>query len=375
MRFFKKHYRLACGVFLLALFIFWTGFLNSSPVKTIAKTDDNVTGAAEVKDIPSTDIKASETAADQADTELKQSETDITETTDTSSSDDITRSAEVNQSDNVSADTVTGDTAAAEPDASVSDVPDTEDAPEVSDSEEEDENVVVPMGPLENYDPEDDSNTVNDTDTSPEVEVTETAGNDTPDEPSEDITVPETDTGSETPADTDTTAAEDVTASAYTPVETPIEERPVFNYCVADVASSMNIRSGPSTGYPVIGKMHSNAWATVLERGEEWSRISSGGIEGYAYNSYLLFGDNALNRIKKLNALCIKVYTNVLNVRTEPNTNCRIIKRLTDGDKYPYVPEYSSQQWFAIRLEDDQLAFVSTQFCSVYIDLPTITRE
>ena len=48
----------------------------------------------------------------------------------------------------------------------------------------------------------------------------------------------------------------------------------------------------------VIGKMYKNTVVTVVEEGAEWSKISSGAVEGYVRTESLLFGSAAVERAK-----------------------------------------------------------------------------
>lgn len=48
----------------------------------------------------------------------------------------------------------------------------------------------------------------------------------------------------------------------------------------------------------VIAKMYNNTVVTIIERGDAWSKISSGSIEGYVKNESLLFGSAAVERAK-----------------------------------------------------------------------------
>lgn len=361
MRFIKKNYRLLCGVFLLVIFFCWNGFLNSSTNKTLAKSKPDAPVTA--SDAGVTASGSADTSAAQTDNssltasneqEVKTNEPDISaQVSDTS---DIAQSASADITDNSEDDidsTITDPEQTASADSST------------------DENLVEPMGPLDSYGP-DALNGDGETDAS---------AVDTSDTETVDTTV-DTDTPAETPSDTENTTDTEPDASTEAPaeqgyvhIETAVSDRPAFDYCIADVSNSLNVRQGPSTGYAVAGKMHSNSWAAVLEYGDEWSKVSSNGIVGYAYNAYLLTKDAALNKIRSLGALYIKVFTNVLNVRTEPNTDCRIIKRLTDGDKYPYLPEYSNKEWFAIKLEDGEIGYISTAYSSIYIDLDGISQN
>lgn len=63
----------------------------------------------------------------------------------------------------------------------------------------------------------------------------------------------------------------------------------VISYC----EDRISIYSQPDTTSDVVGCMYSRTQAKVLEKGEEFSYISSGDVEGYVLNTYLLFGEEA----------------------------------------------------------------------------------
>lgn len=54
-------------------------------------------------------------------------------------------------------------------------------------------------------------------------------------------------------------------------------------------SSNLNIRKGPGTDQPIVGKAAHNSTVTVLNRtNEQWSLIrTDDGTEGYVYNQYL----------------------------------------------------------------------------------------
>ena len=46
----------------------------------------------------------------------------------------------------------------------------------------------------------------------------------------------------------------------------------------------------------VIGKLYEGAGGTDIEKGDQWTKISSGNVEGYVATDYLLFGKDAENK-------------------------------------------------------------------------------
>lgn len=66
-------------------------------------------------------------------------------------------------------------------------------------------------------------------------------------------------------------------------------ENKVISYC----EDRINIYSEPDDTSEVVGCMYSRSQADILEKGEIWTKISSGDVVGYAKNTYLLFGEEA----------------------------------------------------------------------------------
>ena len=66
-------------------------------------------------------------------------------------------------------------------------------------------------------------------------------------------------------------------------------ENKVISYC----EDRINIYSEPDDTSEVVGCMYSRSQADIIEKGEVWTKISSGNVAGYAKNTYLLFGEEA----------------------------------------------------------------------------------
>ncbi|HWK98105.1 MAG TPA: SH3 domain-containing protein [Pseudolabrys sp.] len=58
----------------------------------------------------------------------------------------------------------------------------------------------------------------------------------------------------------------------------------------ATVTNDLNLRSGPGTGYRVIGTMPAGSYVDVIDCSGSWCRVNWGGAEGYASASYLAGG-------------------------------------------------------------------------------------
>lgn len=163
----------------------------------------------------------------------------------------------------------------------------------------------------------------------------------------------------------------EVPTEAPTPTEAPAYTK--FDYILANVNESMNVRSGAGSGNSVIGKLPANGYAKIIERGTDWFKIKSGSITGYVSTSYILIDNDAIDKMRSLNALKIQITGNEVNIRAEDNTNCDIVEKATKGKTYDYYPEYSTASFYAIKI-DGKIAYVSNQYSEVFINLKTASK-
>lgn len=69
---------------------------------------------------------------------------------------------------------------------------------------------------------------------------------------------------------------------------------------IANVSDYLNIRENAENGAEIIGRLPADAVCEILEEGEVWYHIQSGGIEGYINGSYLLTGEEAIERAEQI---------------------------------------------------------------------------
>lgn len=79
---------------------------------------------------------------------------------------------------------------------------------------------------------------------------------------------------------------------------------PVEGYTVLGIVDAesgyINIREDAGTDFEIVGKIGKDGICEVLSKEEEWSFISSGEVEGYISNEYLLIGAEANARAQEL---------------------------------------------------------------------------
>lgn len=148
---------------------------------------------------------------------------------------------------------------------------------------------------------------------------------------------------------------------------------PYENLGIANVTNYVNIRSGPSTSYKVVGKLYNGCVANILGWEGDWVKIQSGNLaEGYIKAEYLLIGWDAEDKIAEVCDRVATVNCSVLNVRKGMGTNYGIYEKLPRGETYYVAEEYD--EWVKIILgQDDRTGREITGY--VYKDYVDIAYE
>lgn len=73
-----------------------------------------------------------------------------------------------------------------------------------------------------------------------------------------------------------------------------------YGKALANVESEADVFAEAADGSQTVGKMYTNTILAVEERGEEWSKVSSGSVTGYVKNEMLAFGSAAVERAKSI---------------------------------------------------------------------------
>lgn len=145
---------------------------------------------------------------------------------------------------------------------------------------------------------------------------------------------------------------------------------PYENLGIANVNNYVNIRSGPSTDYKVVGKLYKGCVANILGYEGDWVKIQSGNVkEGYIKAEYLLIGWDAEEKIEQYCDKLATVNCSVLNVRSGQGTDFSIYEQIPRGESYYVANEY--EEWVEIILgQDDRTGKEKTGFVAKeYVNL------
>ena len=165
-----------------------------------------------------------------------------------------------------------------------------------------------------------------------------------------------------------------------TPTPTPA---PSNGTVQAKTTSDLNVRKGPGTSYGIIKVIDMNVTVTVTEAtNSSWYKVKlSDGTEGYLAAQYLKItsgdinsvkpgnsGDDNTNNGNNSNAPATDEYVRVtvgLNLRSEPNTSCKVLTVLSTGTVLNVLDRKTSG-WVHVRTIGGAEGYVSAEYVTAY---------
>lgn len=150
-------------------------------------------------------------------------------------------------------------------------------------------------------------------------------------------------------------------------VNTAIEQKDAkveSDQVVACIDGYLNIRDSASEEGEVVGKFYTGNVGTIVEKGDEWSVVSSGNAYGYVKNEYLLFGDDAERYIENNCDQVAKVTADTLNVRAEESTDSEIVALTDAGDTLTILG--LEGDWVKVAKSEEEVGYVSKDY--IYLD-------
>lgn len=130
---------------------------------------------------------------------------------------------------------------------------------------------------------------------------------------------------------------------------------------------SLNVRSGPSTSYSVLGKLKKGTKIPVISEDSGWSKINYNGKDAYVSSRYLSSisqnnnNDTSKPSVPESAKETKEVNTNSLNVRSGPGTNYSKLGTLKKGEKVGVLSENNG--WSKINYNGKE-AYVSSKYLS-----------
>ena len=155
------------------------------------------------------------------------------------------------------------------------------------------------------------------------------------------------------------------------PVKAETKEETILNktdwstMAAANVEGYANIRSAANADSEIVGVLMPGYAVTVTEKGDEWSKISSNGVEGYIKNEYLVFGEEAKAHYRNMCGIIGVVQADSLRVREAASTDSAQVGTLTQNGEVSVFGEEAD--WYQIQY--------SGSSAYVHADYVTISEE
>lgn len=137
------------------------------------------------------------------------------------------------------------------------------------------------------------------------------------------------------------------------PVKAETKEETILNktdwstMAAANVEGYANIRSEANADSEIVGVLMPGYAVTVTEKGDEWSKISSNGVEGYIKNEYLVFGEEAKAHYRNMCGIIGVVQADSLRVREAASTDSAQVGTLTQNGEVSVFGEEAD--WYQIQ--------------------------
>lgn len=136
----------------------------------------------------------------------------------------------------------------------------------------------------------------------------------------------------------------------------------------------VNIRQEDNEESEVVGKLYIGSGATILEEGEEWTKVQSGNVTGYIKNEFTMTGDEAGEYAEANLSKVITIDTETLYVRSEKTTDSTCVAMVPGGNIYEVKEE--TEDWVKIGVDDDTEGYVSCDYVNMEFLLDdAISRE
>ncbi len=161
-----------------------------------------------------------------------------------------------------------------------------------------------------------------------------------------------------------------------TNVEAPVqmvnqEVSPWASKLMPNVEDYLNVRTEASDDSELVGKIHKGAVADIVERGDVWTKISSGSVEGYVKNEFCVTGIQAENLANEQGTTYATAVSGGVRVRAQASSEdgIEILDVLEEGGKLKVDKEApQAEGWVAVKC-NDKTGYVSQEFVNVDLEL------
>ena len=135
------------------------------------------------------------------------------------------------------------------------------------------------------------------------------------------------------------------------------------------VSTGVNIRSAADENSQVIGYLYHGGAAWVLNRGDEWTEIYSGGLTGFVKNEYLVYGEDAKGLAQEHGLEGVATTWDDVKLYSGENGGSEVLDSLEYGDSF--ILTQDNGHWLQVQSGADSVAYVSAEDVSRVLLLDT----
>lgn len=146
----------------------------------------------------------------------------------------------------------------------------------------------------------------------------------------------------------------------------------IWSYrAVADSLEGVNIRAYASEDSTIVGYLPTGGVADVIQGGDEWSLVISGGVEGYVKNEYLALGADAENLANVYGYTGVKTDWDGVNLFSQPDGSSQVVETADAGSEYVVVEDQGD--WLTVQTQEGTTAYVAAEDVQSTVVLPRAT--
>lgn len=144
---------------------------------------------------------------------------------------------------------------------------------------------------------------------------------------------------------------------------------PYDKLVMANVDEAVNVRDSASENGKLIGKFYKECAGTILEKGDGWTKVSTGDLTGWIKNDFLLFGDEAAALADKVVEKTATSTADCLRVRKDADPEGTVLDLLSKGDQISVLSEKGD--WIEVEFSDGEVGYVSSEYVTIADSLGT----
>lgn len=144
-----------------------------------------------------------------------------------------------------------------------------------------------------------------------------------------------------------------------------------YQKAVSAVDAEANVYEARTEDAAVVGKMYPNTIFSVEEKGEEWSRVSSGNVTGFVKNESLAFGVEAVGRAEEVCPKLAVPSHEEAKLFTEPKEDAEVEADMQDSYVVISEAEGADEEWIAVQDEAQNELYIK----KAHAELVRVSQE